>query len=47
MVPPLAPHIALIAAAAPGRAVAPHAVAPIYIRRPDAELARDRRAREA
>jgi tRNA threonylcarbamoyladenosine biosynthesis protein TsaB len=46
-VPRLAAFIALIAAEAPGRAVAPHAVAPIYIRRPDAELARDRRAREA
>jgi hypothetical protein len=45
-VPRLAACIALIAAEAPGRAVAPHAVAPVYIRRPDAELARDRRARE-
>ena len=29
----------------PDRAVLPHAVVPIYVRRPDAELARDRRAR--
>jgi tRNA threonylcarbamoyladenosine biosynthesis protein TsaB len=41
--PRLAVSIALIAEGAPGRAVAPHAVAPIYIRRPDAELARERR----
>jgi tRNA threonylcarbamoyladenosine biosynthesis protein TsaB len=45
-VPPLAPAIARIAAAEAeaGRAVHPHAVRPVYIRRPDAELARDRRA---
>ncbi len=44
-VPPLAPAIAEIAArrAAEGRATAPHAVRPVYVRRPDAELARDRR----
>jgi tRNA threonylcarbamoyladenosine biosynthesis protein TsaB len=47
VVPRLAACLALIAAEAPERAVAPHAVSPIYIRRPDAELARDRRAREA
>ena len=43
--PPLAPVIGRIAVreAAAGRAVAPHAVRPIYVRRPDAELARDRR----
>ena len=41
--PRLAVSIAVIAEQAPGRAVAPHAVAPIYIRRPDAELARERR----
>ncbi len=43
--PPLAPAIARIAAveAAAGRAVAPHAIRPIYVRRPDAELARDRK----
>ncbi len=42
--PPLAPTIARIAAreAAAGRAVAPHAIRPVYVRRPDAELARDR-----
>lgn len=42
--PPLAGHIGQIAAAHPERAVLPHAVVPIYIRRPDAELARARRA---
>ena len=41
--PALAAHAGLIAAADPGRAVAPHAVVPLYVRRPDAELARDRR----
>jgi len=41
-VPHLAGAIALIAAREPGRAVLPHAVVPIYIRRPDAEIARDR-----
>lgn len=45
-VPPLAPAIAWLAqsAADAGRGVHPHAIRPIYIRRPDAELARDRRA---
>jgi len=38
--PPLAGIIGLMASDAPERAVAPHAVVPIYIRRPDAELAR-------
>jgi tRNA threonylcarbamoyladenosine biosynthesis protein TsaB len=42
--PPLARVIALIAAGAPQRAVLPHAIVPVYVRRPDAELARDRRA---
>lgn len=42
-VPPLAGAIAAIAASDPARAVAPHAVAPLYVRRSDAELARDRR----
>ena len=44
-VPPLAPAICAIAArrAALGLATTPHAVRPVYIRRPDAELARDRR----
>ncbi len=38
--PPLAAVVARIAIAFPDRAVAPHAVVPIYIRKPDAELAR-------
>jgi tRNA threonylcarbamoyladenosine biosynthesis protein TsaB len=42
--PPLAGIIGRLAAAAPDRAVLPHAVVPIYIRRPDVELARSRRA---
>lgn len=42
--PPLAGLIGQIAASFPERAVLPHAVVPIYIRRPDAELARARRA---
>lgn len=41
--PRLAPILAAVAAADPGRVVDPHAVVPIYIRRPDAEIARDRR----
>ncbi|PYR92717.1 MAG: tRNA (adenosine(37)-N6)-threonylcarbamoyltransferase complex dimerization subunit type 1 TsaB [Acidobacteria bacterium] len=41
--PILAGAIAEIAAADPSRAVRPHAVVPLYVRRPDAELARDRR----
>jgi tRNA threonylcarbamoyladenosine biosynthesis protein TsaB len=40
--PPLAGIIGRLAAASPARAVPPHAVVPIYIRRPDAELARSR-----
>lgn len=43
--PPLAAAIGLIAASEPERGVSPHAVVPIYVRRPDAELARERRAR--
>jgi tRNA A37 threonylcarbamoyladenosine modification protein TsaB len=45
-VPALAPAVARLAAveAGAGRAVHPHGIRPIYIRRPDAELARDRRA---
>ncbi len=39
-VPPLAGIIGQMAAAAPNRAVSPHAIVPIYIRKPDAELAR-------
>jgi len=42
-VPALAGAVGLIAAREPGRAVLPHAVVPLYVRRPDAELARDRR----
>ena len=41
--PPLAGMIGRIAAEEPGRAILPHAIVPIYIRRPDAELARARR----
>jgi tRNA threonylcarbamoyladenosine biosynthesis protein TsaB len=40
--PVLAGAIAEIAAAQPSRAVHPHAIVPLYVRRPDAELARDR-----
>jgi tRNA threonylcarbamoyladenosine biosynthesis protein TsaB len=39
---PLAAEAGFIAAAHPERAVAPGAVVPIYVRRPDAELARER-----
>jgi len=42
--PPLAGLIGQIAAENPGRAVLPHAIVPIYVRRSDAELARARRA---
>jgi tRNA threonylcarbamoyladenosine biosynthesis protein TsaB len=42
--PPLAGLIGQIAAESPGRAVLPHAIVPIYVRRSDAELARARRA---
>ena len=41
----LAGAIGVLAARRPDRAAAPHAIAPIYVRRPDAELARERRAR--
>ena len=40
---PLAGVIGRIAATQPERAVVPHAIAPVYVRKPDAELARDRR----
>lgn len=40
---PLAGVIGMITAREPQRAVLPHAIAPIYVRRPDAELARARR----
>ena len=43
-VPVLAGTIARMAAASPDRAVSPHAVVPLYVRRTDVELARDRRA---
>jgi tRNA threonylcarbamoyladenosine biosynthesis protein TsaB len=46
-VPRLAVPIARIALDDPTRALSPHAIAPVYVRRPDAELARDRRARGA
>jgi tRNA threonylcarbamoyladenosine biosynthesis protein TsaB len=41
---PLAGTLAALAAAAPDDAVRPHAIVPLYVRRPDAELARDRAA---
>ena len=40
--PPLAGAAGLIAAADPARAVVPHAIVPLYVRRSDAELARSR-----
>jgi tRNA threonylcarbamoyladenosine biosynthesis protein TsaB len=42
-IPPLAGIIGEIAHGDPARAIRPHAVVPLYVRRPDAELARDRR----
>ena len=44
VVPTLAGIIGAIATEWPGRAVLPHAVVPIYVRRSDAELARDKRS---
>ena len=46
-VPPLAAAMAVMAVQAPwrDRAGAPHALRPVYVRRPDAELARERRRR--
>ncbi len=41
--PMLSAAIGWIAAAEPDRAVRPHALVPLYVRRPDVELARDRR----
>ena len=41
---PLAGTLAALAAAHPDAATRPHGVMPIYVRRPDAELARDRAA---
>lgn len=40
----LAGTMGQIASHEPGRAVHPHAIAPLYVRRPDAVLARERRA---
>lgn len=42
--PPLAPTLARLAAERAGRGetVTPHAIQPVYVRRPDAEIARDR-----
>jgi tRNA threonylcarbamoyladenosine biosynthesis protein TsaB len=45
--PPLAGFVGRIASDDPSRAVVPHAVVPIYIRRPDAELSRARRSQAA
>ncbi|MPZ17885.1 MAG: tRNA (adenosine(37)-N6)-threonylcarbamoyltransferase complex dimerization subunit type 1 TsaB [Luteitalea sp.] len=42
--PPLAGVLATLAGALPDLAVPPHAIVPTYVRRPDAELARDRMA---
>jgi tRNA A37 threonylcarbamoyladenosine modification protein TsaB len=44
--PPLAPIAAGMAASRRESAIAPHAIVPIYVRATDAELARERRARE-
>lgn len=41
---PIAPHLAKLAAARAAEAVLPHAVVPVYVRRTDAEIARDRAA---
>jgi tRNA threonylcarbamoyladenosine biosynthesis protein TsaB len=43
--PPLAAVIGRMAGRSPDRAVVPHAVVPIYIRKPDAELARESASR--
>jgi tRNA A37 threonylcarbamoyladenosine modification protein TsaB len=42
---PIAPDLARVAFRRRDAAVLPHAVAPVYVRRPDAELARDDRTR--
>ena len=42
---PIAPDLARVAFRRRDAAVLPHAVAPVYVRRPDAEVARDDRAR--
>ncbi len=44
--PPLAPLAARYATERLGSAVAPHAIVPIYVRSSDAEIARDRAAKE-
>jgi tRNA threonylcarbamoyladenosine biosynthesis protein TsaB len=44
-VPAIAGAIGVLAGAEPGRGVTPHAVAPLYVRRPDVELARERQAK--
>lgn len=41
---PIAPRLARLAAARAADAVAPHAVVPVYVRRTDAEMTRERRA---
>jgi tRNA threonylcarbamoyladenosine biosynthesis protein TsaB len=41
--PPLARGVAALARRRPAQAVAPHAIRPVYVRRPDAEIARDKR----
>lgn len=43
--PALAGAIGVLAATGAGRAVAPHAVVPMYVRRPDVELARERQTK--
>lgn len=45
--PPLAGLLARIAATAPERGVRPHAVVPVYVRRTDAELGRERQQAQA
>ena len=42
-VEPIAPHLARLAYRRRDTAALPHAVAPVYVRRPDAELARNRK----
>jgi tRNA threonylcarbamoyladenosine biosynthesis protein TsaB len=44
--PLLAGTLASLAACSPDAAVRPHAIVPVYVRRPDAELGRERRAVE-
>jgi hypothetical protein len=43
-VQPIAPALARLAWQRRDTAVSPHAITPVYVRRPDAELARDRTA---